>query len=131
MDEDAAAPQQHDDAFVFWNIVRIGVGIALLVGFAYVTTWLLGTRNQASVIEAERVSPDAVNLVIASCNQRPVLVEVVRSADDIYEVTVKTEEGSNGNDCADLLELPVDPGLDEILVIDRVSGNEFRVGPAE
>ncbi len=128
MDDEAPAAPQHDDAFVFWNIIRIGIGVGILVGFAYLTTWLLGTRNQASVIEAERVAPDAVNLVIASCNQRPFLVEVVRTADDIYEVTVKTEEGSNGNDCADLLELPVDPELDEILVVDRVSGNEFTVG---
>lgn len=107
------------------NLTRILAGLVALAAGIGLVMALADARGRADVIEAVRTEPGTVQLGIGSCNQEPYVDELVETRPGVYEVLVRTQENSGGEDCADSLSIAVAPDSDTITIVDRASGREF------
>lgn len=110
------------------KIAAVAVGAVVLVWLVFTVN---GMRNRASVFEAVRSSPETVGLSVNSCNQNPEVAELEQTEAGVYEVLVRTRLAGTGADCLDGIVIDVDPELQSIVVIDRVSGDSFSLGTGE
>jgi len=95
------------------------------VGAALVTLWLWGSRTRVEVLGIDRWEPDVLSVMVDSCNGAPE-ADVVDLGDGRYEVEARTTQTyDSGEDCGDVVQIPVDPDLDALEVVDRVSGETF------
>lgn len=100
----------------------LGVSLVLAAGCS-----ALGSERVADVLQAERDTPGTVSLLVGACNQEPFVDELEQTAPGTYEVLVRTELKSNGDECADLVSIAVDPDHEALTVVDRVSGETFEM----
>ena len=115
---------------------RLGLGkVAAVAVGAVVLVWLVvtvnGLRNRADVIEAVRSSPDTVSLSVDSCNQNPAVAELEETEPGVFEVLVRKQLPNMGTDCLDGVSIDVDPELQSIVIVDRVSRESFSLGTGE
>ncbi|MEM9563906.1 MAG: hypothetical protein AAGA93_14895 [Actinomycetota bacterium] len=107
-----------------WRGVPVALGLLVVLAMG---CGAVGGRGSADVLEATRIAPDSVRLLVASCNQGPFVDEVERTEPGTYEVRVGTRIGGTGDDCADLVSVAVDPDLATLVIVDRVSGRRFEL----
>ena len=133
-DDDAETTQRDNDAFdnfPLWNIVRIGIGVALLVGFAFLVNLFVGGPYDAPIIGASRVGATTIELGVDACNQGEITTSIERNASDVYTIKVQTEERPNTLDCAAVVVVDIASLGERVVVVDATSGNRFDVDPFE
>ena len=108
-------------------LLALAVAAAVAAGCGSSGVPILGSGNRADVLEATRTAPGTVRLLVASCNQGPYLDEVDQPDPGTYEVLTRTRVGNTGDDCADLVELDIDPAHRTVTIVDRVSGHTFEL----
>ena len=102
-------------------IVLTIVALVAVVLFA----WFWSNRTRVEVLGIDRWEPDVLSVMVGSCNGAPEAA-VVELGLGRYEVEARTTQPYDaGQDCGDVVEIPVDPDLDSLEVIDRVSGDTF------
>ena len=95
------------------------------VAAGLLTVWLWGNRNRVEVLSVERPVPDTLVVTVDSCNGAP-SADVRDLGDGRFEIETRTTQGYDaGQDCGDIVEIPVDPARDSFEVIDRVSGTTY------
>ena len=130
---DASNPEEkqvegHRSSLSLGKVAAVVVGALALVWLAFTVN---GMRNRADVIRAVRSSPETVSLSVDSCNQNPEVAELEETEPGVFEVLVRTQLPSTGNDCADGVSIDVDPELQSIVIVDRASGESFSLGTGE
>lgn len=101
-------------------LVAISLVAVAAVGFFF---WL--QRGEVRVLSVDRPEPGLVQLGVASCQAEHDVV-VSDLIDGRYSVAVeRTSRGLRGADCADIVEIAVDPTLQSFEIEDLVSGDVF------
>jgi heat shock protein HslJ len=108
-----------------WRRRNLILVIVAGVGAGLVILWLWGNRTRVEVLSIDRWEPEVLSVMVDSCNGAPE-ADVVELGDGRYEVEARTTQAYDaGHDCGDVVEIPVDPNLDSLEVVDRVSGDTF------
>lgn len=107
---------------------RLLTRLALLLGVFVIGglgLFFLSARNDVRVLSVFRPEPEIVHLVVASCQAEHDVVQT-DLVDGRYTVVVeRTSRGLAGADCADIVEIPIDPDLESFEIEDLVSGEVF------
>ncbi len=102
--------------------------VVTVVAFVAVAlfAWFWSNRTRVEVLGIDRWEPDVLSVMVGSCNGAPE-ADVVDLGDGRYEVEARTTQAyDSGRDCGDVVRIPIDPNLDALEVVDRVSGDTFR-----
>ncbi len=108
-------------------VLVLVVAIAGVLGFAFwYTAGGAAWRGAVAVREARFVAPGSIELEVDSCNGAPQL-QVLRQTGDIAELEVVAYSTPlrGGDDCLDLLTIPVDEPLTAI--VDLHTGETIEV----
>jgi len=112
------------------RIIIIVVLPAVLVGIGVFALVSWNQRNDVRVISIDRSEPGLVSLLVDSCNATHQLTATDLDAGNRYQVSVeRTSRGSPGEDCGDIVGLPIEPDLEIFEVEDLVSGDVFEWPP--
>lgn len=110
---------------------RLIVAVIALGSIAFVAWLFLGEgtwRSEVKVIEAELRAPDRLALVVASCSGDPE-VSLLRETDQHVQVEVVASSTPfrSGDDCQDVVEVPLQEPLGDRVVVDMHSGKSVTV----
>lgn len=108
---------------------RVGFFVAIVMTclVAALVLWFFSARGHVAIIDIEMIEPGVVQLSVASCGGAPE-ADVADQIDGRYSVEVRTTQSwDRGNDCADLIEIAVDPDLKSLEIFDTKRGVVFEL----